>query len=114
MNFDLPQVAEDYVHRIGRTGRAGADGQAISLVCADEINQLKDIERLLKKRIERIEIDDFEPSHTVPSSNITPGAPRRSNNGSRPAARPSQGRPAASKEARPGNRNQQQARKRTS
>ncbi len=68
INFDLPQVAEDYVHRIGRTGRAGASGQAISLVCADEFYQLCDIEKLLKLRIERIEVDDFEPDHRVPAS----------------------------------------------
>ncbi|MBA3535897.1 MAG: DEAD/DEAH box helicase [Tatlockia sp.] len=68
INFDLPQVAEDYVHRIGRTGRAGASGQAISLVSADEFYQLRDIEKLLKLRIERIVIDDFEPDHTLPLS----------------------------------------------
>lgn len=66
VNFDLPQVAEDYVHRIGRTGRAGSSGQAISLVSADESKQLQDIERLIKRRIERIEIDDFEPQHSLP------------------------------------------------
>ncbi|CDZ78186.1 ATP-dependent RNA helicase RhlE [Legionella massiliensis] len=68
INFDLPQVAEDYVHRIGRTGRAGASGQAISLVCADEFKQLRDIESLIKRRIERIEVDDFEPQHSLPLS----------------------------------------------
>jgi ATP-dependent RNA helicase RhlE len=49
VNFDLPDVANDYIHRIGRTGRAGARGRAISLVCADEIDQLKAIERLIKQ-----------------------------------------------------------------
>lgn len=68
INFDLPQVAEDYVHRIGRTGRAGASGVALSLVCADEIEQLQAIERLIKRPLERIEIDDFEPQHQVPTS----------------------------------------------
>ncbi|MBA2711917.1 MAG: DEAD/DEAH box helicase [Tatlockia sp.] len=68
INYDLPQVAEDYVHRIGRTGRAGASGQAISLVSADEFYQLCDIEKLLKLRIERIEIDDYEPDHRLPAS----------------------------------------------
>ncbi|KUJ83623.1 ATP-dependent RNA helicase [Microbulbifer flavimaris] len=68
VNFDLPNVPEDYVHRIGRTGRAGARGQAVSLVSADEIKQLRDIERLIKKPIAREEIDGFEPDHVVPES----------------------------------------------
>ncbi|ARG98308.1 DEAD/DEAH box helicase [Legionella micdadei] len=68
INFDLPQVAEDYVHRIGRTGRAGASGQAISLVSADEAAQLNAIERLIKRRLDRIEIEDFEPNHNLPNS----------------------------------------------
>ncbi|MFZ1342797.1 DEAD/DEAH box helicase [Thiothrix eikelboomii] len=66
VNFDLPQVAEDYVHRIGRTGRAGASGQAISLVCADEAKQLLDIEKLIKRKFQRQQVDGFEPNHTVP------------------------------------------------
>jgi ATP-dependent RNA helicase RhlE len=66
INFDLPNVPEDYVHRIGRTGRAGASGIAISLVSADEIHQLQDIERLLKRKIDREEIEGFEPQHIVP------------------------------------------------
>jgi ATP-dependent RNA helicase RhlE len=66
INFDLPQVPEDYVHRIGRTGRAGHTGLAISLVCADEASQLHHIERLIKRPLKRVEIDDFEPDHAVP------------------------------------------------
>jgi ATP-dependent RNA helicase RhlE len=54
VNFDLPNVPEDYVHRIGRTGRAGSKGEAISLVSADEAKQLFDIERLTQKKLERI------------------------------------------------------------
>lgn len=73
VNFDLPQVAEDYVHRIGRTGRAGASGVALSLVCADEISQLNAIEKLIKKKLDRLEIDDFEPQHQLPK--ITSQAP---------------------------------------
>ena len=69
VNFDLPQVAEDYVHRIGRTGRAGASGLAISLVSADEVNQLQAIEKLIKCRLNRIEVEDFEPKHHVPPTN---------------------------------------------
>ena len=51
VNFELPNVPEDYVHRIGRTGRAGAQGEAISLVCVDENGFLRDIERLIKREI---------------------------------------------------------------
>jgi ATP-dependent RNA helicase RhlE len=68
VNFDLPQVAEDYVHRIGRTGRAGAEGEAVSLVCADEFKQLRDIERLIRMALPREEIEDFEPEHRLPES----------------------------------------------
>ncbi len=68
INFDLPQVAEDYVHRIGRTGRAGTEGHAVSLVSADEFNQLQSIERFIKRKLERIIVDDFYPEHTVPAS----------------------------------------------
>lgn len=70
INFDLPNVPEDYVHRIGRTGRAGEKGQAISLVSADEFKQLRDIERLIGKKLDRILVDGFEPDHDVPVSNL--------------------------------------------
>ncbi|WP_193162095.1 DEAD/DEAH box helicase [Microbulbifer hainanensis] len=76
VNFDLPNVPEDYVHRIGRTGRAGARGQAVSLVSADEIKQLQDIERLIKKPIPREEVEGFEPNHVVPESGRNIGKPR--------------------------------------
>lgn len=68
INFDLPQVAEDYVHRIGRTGRAGATGLALSLVSADEITQLHAIEKLIKRKLERVAVDNFEPRHSLPES----------------------------------------------
>ncbi len=70
VNFDLPHVSEDYVHRIGRTGRAGSNGEAISLVSADEATLLKDIERLIKKKIDRTIIDGFEPVHDVPNPSL--------------------------------------------
>ncbi|TPE51805.1 DEAD/DEAH box helicase [Maribrevibacterium harenarium] len=68
INVDLPHVAEDYIHRIGRTGRAGQEGRAVSLVSADEIDNLRAIEALLKQRITRREIPGFEPDHRVPDS----------------------------------------------
>ncbi len=60
VNFEMPNVPEDYVHRIGRTGRAGAQGEAISLVCLDEEIFVKDIERLIKRSIPREEVAGFE------------------------------------------------------
>lgn len=74
INFDLPDVAEDYVHRIGRTGRAGSTGEAISLVSADEFKQLRDIEKLIKREIPRVEIEGFVPRLAVPSSASVAGA----------------------------------------
>ncbi|WP_342702846.1 DEAD/DEAH box helicase [Burkholderia arboris] len=67
VNFDLPNVPEDYVHRIGRTGRAGATGEAVSLVCVDEKQLLRDIERLIKREIPQEVIAGFEPDpHAKP------------------------------------------------
>ncbi|WP_372882638.1 DEAD/DEAH box helicase [Psychromonas sp.] len=68
VNFDLPHVSEDYVHRIGRTGRAGNDGQAISLVCNEEFKLLKDIEKLIQKVIPRKTLAGFEPGQPLPPS----------------------------------------------
>ena len=62
VNFDLPNVPEDYVHRIGRTGRAGATGEAISLVSRDEESLLRDIERLIKRPIPRLTVANYEPA----------------------------------------------------
>ncbi|MBF4558814.1 MAG: DEAD/DEAH box helicase [Pseudomonadales bacterium] len=71
VNFDLPIVAEDYIHRIGRTGRAGATGQAISLVCADEVNLLSAIETLTRQTLPRQVEHDFEPEHRVPDTDAS-------------------------------------------
>ena len=71
VNYELPNVAEDYVHRIGRTGRAGSEGEAISLVCHDERDQLKGIERLIKMDLEKVILPGFEPS-----ANPTPAPPQ--------------------------------------
>jgi ATP-dependent RNA helicase RhlE len=70
VNFDLPNVPEDYVHRIGRTGRAGATGQAISLVSAEEFKQLVDIERVTKELLTRKSMEGFEPVHELPASRL--------------------------------------------
>jgi superfamily II DNA/RNA helicase len=66
VNFDLPIVAEDYIHRTGRTGRAGASGEAVSLVCADEVGLLAAIEVLTRQTLERIEEPGFVAEHRVP------------------------------------------------
>jgi ATP-dependent RNA helicase RhlE len=68
VNFDLPTVAEDYIHRIGRTGRAGAEGEAVSLVCADEVDLLAEIEKLTRQVIRREEEPGFEADHRVPAT----------------------------------------------
>ena len=68
VNFDLPNVPEDYVHRIGRTGRAGSTGKAYSLVSADEIKQLNGIEQVIQRHITREYVGGFEPDHELPAS----------------------------------------------
>lgn len=78
VNFDLPDTPEDYVHRIGRTGRAGAEGQAISLVCAEQFPQLVDIQNLTKKLIPHRDIAGYEAHEPLPESKV----------GQRPIKRP--------------------------
>jgi ATP-dependent RNA helicase RhlE len=73
VNFELPHVAEDYVHRIGRTGRAGSEGEAISLVCVDEHKLLKDIEKMLKKDLPKQVIPTFEPDPSIKAEPIVTG-----------------------------------------
>ncbi|MCK5736460.1 MAG: DEAD/DEAH box helicase [Spirochaetaceae bacterium] len=83
VNFDLPNVPEDYVHRIGRTGRAGKEGQALSLVCAEESRMLRDIEKLIRKSVERRAVDGYEPLEKL---NISHPGPKMG--GGRPGGRP--------------------------
>ncbi|HET7686650.1 MAG TPA: DEAD/DEAH box helicase [Candidatus Limnocylindria bacterium] len=87
VNFELPMVPSDYVHRIGRTGRAGSTGIAVSLVCVDEGPMLRDIERLLGSPIPQVVVDGFEPDRT-----IRPEPIRMRSQGHRPGPR-GQGRP---------------------
>ncbi|MFV0277841.1 MAG: helicase-related protein, partial [Parahaliea sp.] len=88
VNFDLPNVAEDYVHRIGRTGRAGAAGRAYSLVSADEAEYLRDIEQLIRKSLPREMVDGFEPDHRVPEYVPAPAAAQRQGRGASGRGRP--------------------------
>ncbi|WP_203257840.1 DEAD/DEAH box helicase [Hyunsoonleella ulvae] len=80
INFELPNISEDYVHRIGRTGRAGANGQAISLVSADETSFLKGIEKLIGENIEVEIIEGFEPDPNASTEPIKPGQNRQRRN----------------------------------
>jgi len=68
VNFELPNISEDYIHRIGRTGRAGASGEAISLVCGEEITYLSDIEKLLGMKISSEILEGFEPDPNEPTT----------------------------------------------
>jgi ATP-dependent RNA helicase RhlE len=87
VNFELPNVPEDYVHRIGRTGRAGAEGAAVSLVCVDEYKLLADIEKVLKRSVPREVIPGFEPDPRIKAEPIPNGRNRgvMSGRGSAPA-----------------------------
>ena len=73
VNYELPNVPEDYVHRIGRTGRAAAVGEALSLVCVDEHKLLRDIERVLKREIPRMAIEGYEPDPSIKAEPIVNG-----------------------------------------
>jgi ATP-dependent RNA helicase RhlE len=73
VNFELPNVPEDYVHRIGRTGRAGNEGEAVSLVCVDEHKLLRDIERLLKSEIPRAVLEGYTPDPGIKAEPIQNG-----------------------------------------
>jgi ATP-dependent RNA helicase RhlE len=77
VNYELPNVPEDYVHRIGRTGRAGKEGEAISLVCVDERDYLRDIERLLTRDIPKVMITGFEPDPSIQAEPISHGRGQR-------------------------------------
>ena len=76
----MPFVAEDYVHRIGRTARAGQEGSAISLVCVDELKLLDDIEKLLKTKIRKEVISGYEPDKRIKAEPIKQGGGNRAAN----------------------------------
>ncbi|WP_436876071.1 ATP-dependent RNA helicase RhlE [Siccibacter turicensis] len=83
VNYELPNVPEDYVHRIGRTGRAAATGEALSLVCVDEHKLLRDIERLLKREIPRIALPGYEPDPSIKAEPIVNGRQQQRGGGGR-------------------------------
>ncbi|XHS77002.1 DEAD/DEAH box helicase [Burkholderiaceae bacterium UC74_6] len=83
VNFELPNVSEDYVHRIGRTGRAGAQGEAVSLVCVDENGFLREIEKLIKREIPKEIVPGFAPAADEKPEPIVLGRMILNPNGSR-------------------------------
>lgn len=83
VNFELPNISEDYVHRIGRTGRAGSEGEAVSLVCVDELQYLKDIEKLIKRKIPQQRVEGFEPDPTIKPEPIKKKSNSRNKNRTR-------------------------------
>jgi ATP-dependent RNA helicase RhlE len=89
---ELPYAAEDYIHRIGRTGRAGSTGEAISLVCADEHRMLDDIERELKRKLERLPLPELAAARKSGHGEARHAAPRHA-----PAHKPSSHKPSHGK-----------------
>lgn len=73
VNFELPNIAEDYVHRIGRTGRAGCEGEALSLVCVDEFDYLRGIEKLINKKLPSRIVEGYEPDPSIKAEPIQRG-----------------------------------------
>jgi ATP-dependent RNA helicase RhlE len=115
VNFELPNVPEDYVHRIGRTGRAGNQGEAFSLVSVDEHKLLRDIESLLKRKISSVAIEGYVPDPSIPAEPIQSGRSnpvgsrsKDSRHGGR--ARPANGRSAGLGKTRPARINMSNAR----
>ncbi len=110
VNYDLPNVSEDYVHRIGRTGRAGSNGVAVSLVCVDEHQMLRDIEKLIKQKLPQEVIAGFEPDPNAVAQPIQLRSqqhqqqsrkPRPSTSGAGGATKPSGGRPTTRRSSPP-------------
>jgi ATP-dependent RNA helicase RhlE len=83
INFELPNIPEDYVHRIGRTGRAGAKGEALSLVCIEEMEYVRQIEKLLGQKLESEVIEGFEPNNTTEPGKANSNTPKKKNHAPR-------------------------------
>ena len=97
VNFELPNIAEDYVHRIGRTGRAGAEGEALSLVCVDEYKLLSAIERTLGRKLERNTLEGYEPDPSIKPEPIQRGRQGQQPNSNRSINRSTKNPPHAHK-----------------
>ena len=93
VNYELPQVPEDYIHRIGRTGRAGTEGEALSLVCVDEQRLLRDIEKLLRKDLPKEVVAGFAPDPSIPAEPIQTGRQSGGRGPSRSSRPASSGQP---------------------
>lgn len=102
VNYELPNVPEDYVHRIGRTGRAAATGEALSLVCVDEHKLLRDIEKMLKREVPRIALPGFEPDPSIRAEPIQNGRQGRSGGGGGGGRGRNQGQPQSRAPRAPG------------
>ena len=87
INFDLPYVAEDYIHRIGRTGRAGNEGEALSLMSVDERKLLREVEQLIKRDIPRVVVEGFEPDPVIKAEPIKSGRSKGQATGKKPTHR---------------------------
>jgi len=114
VNFELPNVSEDYVHRIGRTGRAGREGEAVSLVSSDEQKLLKDIEKLLKRKLPQVTIEGFKPdpnklTESVQKKSSHPAGNKARNNHSRGKTKPSGNRSGAGQRKQPSGDNKPKA-----
>ncbi|MFK8048129.1 MAG: DEAD/DEAH box helicase [Halioglobus sp.] len=105
VNFELPNVAEDYVHRIGRTARAGQAGNAVSLVCVDELKLLRDIEKLLGKNIDKINLPGYDVDPSIKAEPIVNGRGGGGRNGGRGNGGRGNSRSGTGKPAARGNRN---------
>jgi len=105
VNFELPNIAEDYVHRIGRTGRAGNEGTAISLVCIDEHKLLFDIEKLLKRDIPKVTLPGYEPDPTIRAEPVRKGQQAKAANNHRNRRNKKPGNPHAGRPPQHGKSN---------
>jgi ATP-dependent RNA helicase RhlE len=111
VNYELPHVAEDYVHRIGRTARAGNNGHAVSLVCIDENRLLHEIEKLLGNKIEKQVLPGYEPDPRIKAEPIQNGRGRRPSGGGNKNSKPRQARQAGKPNGNRGNSSRRRARR---